>query len=377
MADVNVGTGRPLPQHRVAFVLEQTLGHITHAENLRAFVPPIAAELGFEPVFLPISFEMGRAARVPGWSNWTMRAGVRARRAIRDLERSDPPDALFVHTQVPAMLLSGVMRRTPTVVSVDATPRQYDELGAFYRHTPGPAPVERLKHRLHLHTFRRARRVVTWSAWARDGLVADYGLAEELVSVIPPGVDIDRWQPWPRATDDRGPLEVLFVGGDLVRKGGDLLIEACARLRARDDVPEFVLHIVTGSPLASSDGVVVHQGLTPNSPGLVARFRSADVFCLPTLGDCLPLVLAEAGAAGLPLISTAVGAIHEIVQPGSTGELIPPGDLDALTEALAVVLGDPVRRLDLGMNARQLIERDHDAAANARRVLDVVVAALD
>lgn len=164
-------------------------------------------------------------------------------------------------------------------------------------------------------------------------------------------------------------LEVLFVGGDLTRKGGDLLIEACARLRGRADLPEFVLHLVTGATVEPAPGVVVHHGLTANSPELIARFHAADVFALPTLGDCLPLVLAEAGAAGLPMVSTDVGAIGEIVVPGVTGELVRPGNVDDLTEALARLLGDRDVRRAYGDNARRLVEQEHDARANTTKLL--------
>ena len=76
-------------------------------------------------------------------------------------------------------------------------------------------------------------------------------------------------------------------------------------------------------------------GSGPNSPELIELYHGADVFCLPTLGDCLPMVLSEAGAVGLPLVSTDVGAISEIVRDGETGLLVPVGDADALAAALA------------------------------------------
>ena len=111
------------------------------------------------------------------------------------------------------------------------------------------------------------------------------------------------------------------------RKGGDLLIEAVRALRAEDSLPIVELHLVTGAEVSEEPGVFVHRGLTANSHRLIEQYHLADIFCLPTLGDCLPMVLAEAAAAGLPLVSTDVGAIHEIVVPGVTGALVPPGDL--------------------------------------------------
>ncbi len=120
---------------RVAFVLEQTLGHITHAANLRSLV---GASDEIRPVFAPIEYDVDDwPGRVPGYGNWTVRAGLRARRAIRAIRRDGPIDAMFVHTQVPAILIPDVLRRIPTVVSLDATPIQYDELGEHYGHSTG------------------------------------------------------------------------------------------------------------------------------------------------------------------------------------------------------------------------------------------------
>ncbi len=353
----------------VAFVLEQTLGHVTHSANLAALVPPHAAARSMSARFVPVAFEPGRWGRVPGWSNWTVRAGWRAHRALHTAFPDNPPEAMFVHTQVPAVLLRSWMNKVPTIVSLDATPRQYDQLGEFYRHSTGRPSIERVKHRLNRRCFERASHIVTWSTWARDDLIAHYGVEPDRISVIPPGVDTTRWRPAASSNNSGRPVQVLFVGGDLQRKGGQHLIDACRRLRARHDVPDFELHLVTGAPVPPEPGVTAHAGLTPNSEALLARFADADVFCLPTLGDCLPMVLAEAGATGLPLISSAVGAIHEIVQPGTSGELIEPGDVDALEQHLARLIGDPDLRRRYGMAARRIVEDHHDADANAARLV--------
>ena len=68
---------------RVGFVLEQTLGHVTHADNLVRLVTP---DPRIEAEFAPIDFDLDRRwARLPGHGNWTVRAGLRARRAVRAL----------------------------------------------------------------------------------------------------------------------------------------------------------------------------------------------------------------------------------------------------------------------------------------------------
>jgi hypothetical protein len=155
---------------RVGFVLERSLGHITHADNVIRLLPSqdlIAAEV------IQIEWDAdGLAARLPVYStNWTVASGLRARAAIRQLRRNAHLDALFIHTQVPAILAPDHVRRIPTVVSLDATPLQYDELGSQYGHATGPAPVERLKWAAKRACFRHARHIVAWSAWAKQGVV--------------------------------------------------------------------------------------------------------------------------------------------------------------------------------------------------------------
>lgn len=354
---------------RVAFILEHTLGHITHGANLQRLV---GADPTIEPVFASIPFDAtGWVGRLPGYRNWTVRAGLRARRALRAIRHGGPVDALFVHTQVPAILLQDRFRQQPTVVSLDATPRQYDELGEHYGHEVGASAAERLKWRANVRCFRRASAIVTWAHWTKAGLVRDYEVPADKVVVIPPGVDLELWtapERAPRAPSE--PLRVLFVGGDLERKGGLHLIDAVSRLRA--DGADVELDLVTRDDPPRADGVRVHHGLTPNSPELIELYRRAHVFCLPTLGDCLPMVLSEAGATGLPLVSTDVGAISEIVQEGDSGLLVPPSDPAALAAALRRLHDDETLRQRLGEGASRIVARDFDAAANARRLVELL-----
>ncbi len=285
------------------FLLEQTLGHRTHSENLQANVPKDPA---VQPLWGPIEWNLtGLSARIPVYnSNWTVRAGIRARQTVARLQRQTPIDALFVHTQVPAVFLADWMQRIPTIVSLDATPLQYDALGAHYAHQQGAAWLEGLKWRLNAHCFQRAHRLVAWSHWTKTALVQEYGVAAEKVVVIPPGVNSREWlSPAPR-TQQNGPVKILFVGGDLQRKGGDLLLEAVRIIRQHTAVE---LHLVTRDPVPAEPGVFVYHDMQANSAPLKQLFHTADIFCLPTYGDCLPMVLSEAGAAGLPLISTNVG----------------------------------------------------------------------
>ena len=366
---VSVGASRTraMTEYRIGFILEQALGHITHSRNLMSNV---TSDPDVRPSWGLIAWETrGLGSRLPIYrSNWTVRAGLRARRAIGRMTRQTRLDALFFHTQVPAVLSTSWIRHVPSIVSLDATPLQYDALGEVYRHARGPAWLERLKWTLHRDCFRAARHMVACSLWAKQGLVCDYEVPAEKVTVIPQGVNVAEWtRPTPRIRH-RGTVKILFVGGDLKRKGGLLLIEAFRALRPLG----VELHLVTRDVVPTQPGLFVYNRMEPNSAALKQLYHESDIFCLPTYGDCLPIVLSEAGAAGLPLVATDVAGIGEIVETGATGFLTPVSDARALVSALESLVRDPDLRLDLGVGAAKLVAREFDAQCNTRRLLDLL-----
>jgi glycosyltransferase involved in cell wall biosynthesis len=358
--------------YEIGFLLEQSLGHVTHTKNLQTNVPldpEVHAHWGL------IDFDAkGLAGRIPVYkSNWTVRAGVRANLELMRITRRARLDVLFFHTQVPAVLAQQWMRKTPGIVSLDATPLQYDELGDFYKHAAGPAWLEAWKWRLNRDCFRSARRLVAWAEWTKAGLVKDYGVPPDKVTVIPPGVNVDEWRrPTPRAPHP-GPVKILFVGGNLERKGGLVLLEAFRALRDMG----LELHLVTKDRLAPEPGVFVYNDMEANSQPLKNLYHSCDIFALPTFGDCLPMVLSEAGASAMAIVSTNVAAIPEIVRAGDTGLTVAAGDAAALTRELRDLVANPDLRMSLGERALAHVSRNFDARANADRLLRLLKAEAD
>jgi glycosyltransferase involved in cell wall biosynthesis len=98
---------------------------------------------------------------------------------------------------------------------------------------------------------------------------------------------------------------------------------------------------------------------------------SADVFALSSRSEGLPLSILEAMAAGLPVVATAVGGIPELVVDGETGLLVPPGDAQALADALRRLLGDPSLRRRFGDAARERAERDFSVERVRRAHVDL------
>ncbi|MEZ4593157.1 MAG: glycosyltransferase family 4 protein [Chloroflexota bacterium] len=285
-------------------------------------------------------------------------------------------------TQVPAVLAQKWLHKIPAILSLDATPRQYDRLGEFYEHDTGPSWLEQKKYELNVSCYRAASHLVTWSDWAKQGLIDEYFVPAEKITVIPPGVNTAEWTPPASAPkSETAPVKILFVGGDLARKGGLVLLEAFRQLRGEANgtaaLANLELHLVTRDAVTPEPGVHVYNQMQPNSPALKQLFYDSDIFCLPTFGDCLPMVLSEAGAAGLPLVSTSVAAIPEIVQQEKTGLLVPPNDTAALTAALRTLILNRDQRLAYGQQAQALVRQAHDAPTNARQLLTLLKQKID
>ena len=361
---------------RFGFVMEQTLGHVTHHQNLARRVeqrPEI------EPHWLPIAVDQADI-----WQqmpivrrNWSLKASLRARGAITRELRSRDLDALLFHTQTSALFSVPFMRRIPSIVSLDATPLNYDTVAHGYGdNSDNGGWLARRKYKWNRATFREAAHLVTWCQWAKQSLISDYGVAEASISVIPPGVDIEDWSGvfGESKQPGNGLLRLLFVGGDFARKGGRLLIEAFRR--GLQDQCELDIVTRDAEALSASvglKGVRVHTGMTPNCSALQALYGAADLFVFPTLADCLPIAVMEAMAAGLPVVATCVGALAEEVEHGVNGLIVPPNDVDAIVDAIRELEANAGVRRAMSHAGRNLAETRFDARKNYNALLDLMV----
>jgi glycosyltransferase involved in cell wall biosynthesis len=200
-----------------------------------------------------------------------------------------------------------------------------------------------------------ARVVVTSESTARI-VMADYDVPSRRVSVVRPGND-----PVPRALgSDDGVVRLLSIGSVVPGKGYDLLIAAVATLA---DLP-WRLTIAgdrTRNPAAAArldadiaahglgERVVVLGAVPPER--IIELYLASDVFVLASRFEGYGMVLAEAIAHGLPVVSTMAGAIPETV-PAGTGLLVPPDDVAALAQALRRLISDRAEQQRLAMNAR-------------------------
>jgi glycosyltransferase involved in cell wall biosynthesis len=352
---------------RVGFAVEQALGHVAHGMSLRRALAP---REDLECVWIEVPFGPGGLGARPGVrSNGTLRGSLRARELSAAEHRRQPLDVLFIHTQTISLFAGGLMSQIPTLLSLDATPLNLDALAAHYAHHVRPGPVESLKKALHSRVMRRARAFTTWSEWAKRSLVDHYGVTANNVTVVHPGTTLSNYEGrgWPAGMQE-GPLRVLFVGGDFQRKGGDVLLAAFEqRLRNACE-----LHIVTTANVRAGHGMHVYNGLAPHSPELLRLFREADVFVLPTRGDCLAVVLGEAMAASLPVITTDVGAHAEAVGDGDNGFIIDVDDVTALSDRLLRLAADRTLVQRMGIRSRAIAEERFDIAKGAETLAGIL-----
>jgi len=138
---------------------------------------------------------------------------------------------------------------------------------------------------------------------------------------------------------------------------------------------QIELDIVTGAEapvIPAGVRAKVHHGLKPQSEKLVALYRSADIFVLPSRGDCMPQAVIEAIACGLPVVATRVGAIPEMVTDGVNGLLVPAREPRALAEAIGALVSYPGRRHPMGHRSRVLAKQAYDADQNNRRIFELM-----
>lgn len=160
------------------------------------------------------------------------------------------------------------------------------------------------------------------------------------------------------------PFRVLFVGYVGRDKGVPELLRAAEALaQAGDEGYEYRL---IGQPHTEEEGrearrlaertgaPVTFAGQLP-SESLPAEYAAAHVLVLASHWECLPMVLLEAMAAGLPIITTPVGGIPEVLGPGNA-VFVAPGDAEGLANALRTLRNDATRRQDMGMRNLQLFQ---------------------
>jgi len=359
----------------VAFVNENTLGHSSY---LRPFVHEFERrlELGVQPHWLDATPLPASSAR---WANvsvrglrkfgldfqiarWRLLVSAHVRRQLLSLRGRQHLDAVVVNTQSVGLALASLAPELPVFVCLDATFHQLARSRWF-----APNRASKWLHPLTLYPLRgRERRLfnaasglLPWSAVAAASLREHYGIGSNRIVQIPPSIDLPPQRVFPERPNIRP--QILFVGGDLVRKGGPLLLECFRRWFSSS----CELHLVTESAVPSTPGVVVHRGLKPHSAGWLARWTEADLFVFPSTLETFGIVLVEALAFEVPVVSADVGAAREILANGQAGLVLGEVTLETLRTAIENLLGDRVAARQLAERGRLQVQQRFNLPANS------------
>lgn len=198
------------------------------------------------------------------------------------------------------------------------------------------------------------------------------------ISVIPNAIDTTVFDSPPRsAPAGREPVRVLFVGATGRLKGERDLLAAVAAIRHKK--PDLKVSLLGyGAENLRAIGEELKIGEFIEFAGVVSLeerigfFKKADIFVLPTYAEAMPMSVIEAMAAGLPVISTRVGGIPELITDGVDGLLVAPGDVPALAQKIYFLVNDPEKRAELGEKAGQKARQQMDFrsyAVNLRKHL--------
>lgn len=191
---------------------------------------------------------------------------------------------------------------------------------------------------------RRAEAVFTFSEFARESVIGDYGVSPDRVLAVGAGANqlVD-------SVDGKSYARprALFVGRPFEPKGGRILLQAWRLLRQQLPGAELVIAGPRRDPVGRREPGVIFLGRLTRAE-LARQYGQASVFVLPSLFDAWGHVFIEAMGHGLPCIGTDCCAMPEIIQAGVTGLLVPRGEPEPLADALISLLGDPVRAARMG-----------------------------
>ncbi len=312
----------------------------------------------------------------PRWPRWRQNFyhnipafSERSRQFARQLRRWPGIDVILQE----GVLFDATGNGVPTVIYTDYTDRLLQRQARVGRLYLSPAEHERWIA-LEQQAYQRAAHICTRSALVRDSIIHDYGLPPERVSAIGGGVNFETLPALSPRALTAAPT-ALFIGKELHRKGGDVLLRAFARARAR--VPEARLLLLTGEALPPDVPTAGVEVIAPTweRAAIAALYQRADVFVLPSRLETWGDVLLEAMAFGLPGIGAAGQAMEEIIETERTGLIVPGGDEEALAEALGRLFTDTPLRHALGQAARRAVEERYTWERVAERLTSVLMRA--
>lgn len=261
-----------------------------------------------------------------------------------------------------------------------ATDITFGQIIGYYQHYSNFSKLS-IKESLYVEkqAIKRSKKIIFQTEWAKEYFVNNHEFREEDISVIKHGANIF---PLTNAIPDRDyskTINLLFVGIEWERKGGDIAFEALQILL--DKGYDLTLTVCGCTPPVSHPKLKVIPFLNKNIPAQKQQFEKlfvdSHLFILPTRADCLPVVNSEACAYGLPVISTDTGGVSAGIIDGYNGYTLP---IDVrgkeYADKVESLLLDKEKWKKMSENARQQFEEDLNWTVWAKKTKQVILSAV-
>lgn len=220
--------------------------------------------------------------------------------------------------------------------------------------------------------------IVCISSFARSQMMLQSPYAHWQKFVVAPlGIDPEVFTPRPQKPAPE-PFEILCVGRLTPAKGQHLLIDALnelsrqgrsVRLRLVGAGPDELALREHAAHIAYPERIVFSGAVDQDR--IRDYYAAADIFCLPSFAEGVPVVLMEAMAMEIPCVSSRITGIPELIRDGIDGMLVAPSDVDSLVAALARLLDDEDFRARIGKAGRARVLEYYDLRENVRQLADV------
>lgn len=234
------------------------------------------------------------------------------------------------------------------------------------------------------HELENASQIITISTY-NQAYIANLSnkIAADEIEIVHCGLEADRLIPRPQSDPETVP-RILSVGRLIEKKGHAYLVQACARLAERG--VEFDCQIVGDGGLENELQAMIDEHGLQNRVKLLGAlgqnevlrlYHDSDIFALPCVTarngdrDGIPVVLMEAMACELPVITTPLTGIPDLVQDKETGLFVAERDVSALAEALGCLIADAELRQRLGKQARQTVLQEFEIRGTAKKMATI------
>jgi glycosyltransferase involved in cell wall biosynthesis len=306
------------------------------------------------------------------------RGDVTAVTKLANLIRREKADLVHMHN-APGMFWGTLAH----IVSATGVPIVRTEHNPYL-----PEAMPALYRWLYPRFTKRASRIICVSELVRRSYAEAFPALAEMFLEIPNGIRLQDYEKLPPRAECRARFKLLpgakligTVGRMVPVKNHKLLIEALARVR--QEVGDVHLAIIGEGEMreslaayAADMGVSEYVSLVKETPKIDYFYGAIDIFCLSSDSEGMPLTLLEALASGVPVVSTEVGGMPEVIESGKTGYLVPKGSAEFLAKRIVELLQDPSKAQQLALAGRAMVHERFPAEKMIRATETVYEQAL-